>query len=129
MPSSHIDLLPVSTPGRPTSGGRRSSVKSTSSSDDTPVSTSISQEFGKSKDSRGDLLESLFGLTQQRVIEDYSCAISETILLHGRMYVTEDAVAFYSNIFGREVRKVLPYDRWVLRVVADLLVSDSAHLF
>ncbi|ORX98240.1 hypothetical protein K493DRAFT_313735 [Basidiobolus meristosporus CBS 931.73] len=34
------------------------------------------------------------------LIEDYSCAIQKDILVHGRMYITEDYVCFYANIFG-----------------------------
>ncbi|KAK9761952.1 hypothetical protein K7432_012743, partial [Basidiobolus ranarum] len=34
------------------------------------------------------------------LIEDYSCAIQKDILVHGRMYITEDFVCFYANIFG-----------------------------
>jgi uncharacterized glyoxalase superfamily protein PhnB len=26
-------------------------------------------------------------------------------------YITEDAVCFYSNLFGKETRKILPFDR------------------
>ena len=33
---------------------------------------------------------------------DYSCAISKTILTHGRIYISKNYVCFYSNIFGHE---------------------------
>ncbi len=33
----------------------------------------------------GDILHLLFRLRNQRLVEDYSCAISESMLLHGRM--------------------------------------------
>jgi hypothetical protein len=33
---------------------------------------------------------------------DYSCAISKTILTHGRIYISKNFVCFYSNIFGHE---------------------------
>jgi hypothetical protein len=33
----------------------------------------------------GDILHLLFRLKNQRLVEDYSCAISDQILLHGRM--------------------------------------------
>ncbi|ORY04348.1 hypothetical protein K493DRAFT_56427 [Basidiobolus meristosporus CBS 931.73] len=34
------------------------------------------------------------------LIEDYTCAIQKDILVHGRMYITEDFICFYANIFG-----------------------------
>lgn len=38
---------------------------------------------------------------------DYSCAVEAKILLHGRLYVTDKFVCFYSNFFGFE-KKVAP---------------------
>ncbi|KAK9768438.1 hypothetical protein K7432_000917 [Basidiobolus ranarum] len=34
------------------------------------------------------------------LIQDYSCAIQKDILIHGRMYVTENYICFYASIFG-----------------------------
>jgi hypothetical protein len=39
-------------------------------------------------------------LPDERVLEDYSCALQERILAHGRIYVTENFICFYSNLFG-----------------------------
>ena len=33
---------------------------------------------------------------------DYSCALSRDILLHGRLFVSQNWICFYSNIFGWE---------------------------
>ena len=33
---------------------------------------------------------------------DYSCAVESKILLHGRMYITDKFICFYSNFFGFE---------------------------
>jgi hypothetical protein len=33
---------------------------------------------------------------------DFSCAVESKILLHGRMYITDKFVCFYSNFFGFE---------------------------
>lgn len=35
-------------------------------------------------------------------IPDYSCALQKDILVHGRMYVTENWICFYANIFRWE---------------------------
>lgn len=58
------------------------------------------------------LLQSLFGI-QDTLIEDFSAAYRGKILLHGRLYVCATCVAFYSNIFGHETKKVLPYTQLV----------------
>lgn len=36
------------------------------------------------------------------VMTDFSCAVESKILLHGRMYVTQKFICFYSNLFGLE---------------------------
>ena len=46
---------------------------------------------------------------KERLIEDYSCAINDQMILHGRLYTTESGVYFYSNIFGKDLRKTLPF--------------------
>lgn len=38
----------------------------------------------------------------RRLIADFSCAVESKILLHGRMYVTQKFICFYSNLFGLE---------------------------
>ncbi len=40
--------------------------------------------------SAGDILHLLFRLKHQKLIEDYSCAVSEQVLLHGRMVRRSD---------------------------------------
>jgi len=40
---------------------------------------------------------------------DFSCAVESTVLLHGRMYVTNRVLCFYSNLFGLEKKIRIPY--------------------
>ncbi|KAI9790060.1 MAG: hypothetical protein M1833_002111 [Piccolia ochrophora] len=47
------------------------------------------------------------------LIEDYSAAIQKDILLHGRMYVAEGHICFYSNIFGYVTTMVISFDEVV----------------
>ncbi|CAI5717958.1 unnamed protein product [Peronospora destructor] len=42
--------------------------------------------------------------------EDFSCAIASTLAMHGRMYPTSTHVCFYSNVFGRERKILIPYE-------------------
>ena len=34
------------------------------------------------------------------MLPDYGCALSKDILVHGRLYVSENALCFHANIFG-----------------------------
>ncbi|GBP54093.1 GRAM domain-containing protein 1B [Eumeta japonica] len=38
----------------------------------------------------------------ERLIVDYSCALQKDILAHGRLYVSQNYLCFYANIFGWE---------------------------
>ena len=44
----------------------------------------------------------------EHVLRDFSCAYQGRILLHGRLYVLQRTLCFYSNIFGHETRKIVP---------------------
>jgi len=52
---------------------------------------------------------------------DYSCAVESTILLHGRMYITERFLCFYSNVFGLEKKIIIP-----LSVVLHISKANTA---
>ena len=64
---------------------------------------------GFSDDGAALILDTLFSLTNQHLLASYSCAVVASILIHGRLYVTRECVAFYSNIFGMETRRILPF--------------------
>lgn len=38
----------------------------------------------------------------ERLIVDYSCAIQKDILIHGRLYISQNFISFYANIFRWE---------------------------
>ena len=57
---------------------------------------------------RDEIVWTLFG-DVGRIRRDFSCAIERKILLHGRLYVTERFVCFYSNLFGFEKKIKIPY--------------------
>ncbi|CAM9165693.1 unnamed protein product [Pylaiella littoralis] len=59
-------------------------------------------------DYRADIVRSIFGEVGTPV-EDFSCAVESRILLHGRMYVTNTFVCFYSNLFGFEKIIKIPF--------------------
>ncbi|ORX34749.1 hypothetical protein BD324DRAFT_609913 [Kockovaella imperatae] len=43
------------------------------------------------------------------LIEDYGCALSKDILVHGRIYVSENHLCFHANIFGWVTNVVVPF--------------------
>ncbi|XP_044761554.1 protein Aster-B-like [Coccinella septempunctata] len=45
----------------------------------------------------------------ERLLVDYSCAVQKEILVHGRLYVTQNYLCFYANIFGWETNIVLKW--------------------
>ncbi|KAJ1763173.1 hypothetical protein LPJ58_000110 [Coemansia sp. RSA 1591] len=47
------------------------------------------------------------------LIDDYGCALQRDILVQGRLYLTENFVCFYSNIFGWVTNLVIAFDEIV----------------
>ncbi|KAJ2448985.1 hypothetical protein EV183_005142 [Coemansia sp. RSA 2336] len=47
------------------------------------------------------------------LIDDYGCALQRDILVQGRLYLTENFVCFYSNIFGWVTSLVIAFDEIV----------------
>jgi hypothetical protein len=57
---------------------------------------------------REEILKQIFGDVGE-LIDDFSCAVESTVLLHGRMYITTKYICFYSNLFGLEKKIRIPY--------------------
>jgi hypothetical protein len=57
---------------------------------------------------REDILRHVFG-DVGKLVDDFSCAVESTVLLHGRLYVTTRFLCFYSNLFGLEKKIRIPY--------------------
>ncbi|KAI6652287.1 GRAM domain-containing protein 1B-like [Oopsacas minuta] len=45
----------------------------------------------------------------EKIIDDYSCALAKEILIQGRMYVSQNWLCFYSNIFMIENKLIIPF--------------------
>lgn len=56
-------------------------------------------------------LEQRIDLHVFRARLDYHCAFLSTILLHGRIYATDRCILFYSKLFGREKKIMLPFSQ------------------
>ncbi|GAB9468490.1 hypothetical protein Gpo141_00005806 [Globisporangium polare] len=62
-------------------------------------------------DVRDDVICMIFDLPHTtKFYQDFSCAIAATLAMHGRMYPTDSHVCFYSNVFGRERKILIPYE-------------------
>ncbi|KAM1140386.1 hypothetical protein ACFX19_041163 [Malus domestica] len=59
---------------------------------------------------RSEEYRQLFRLPPEEVlIEDFNCAFQENILIQGHMYLFVHYICFYSNIFGFETKKIIPF--------------------
>lgn len=54
----------------------------------------------------------------ERLIVDYSCALQRDILLQGRIYVTQNYLCFYANIFRWETLVTSVLDLFLLLLLA-----------
>lgn len=60
--------------------------------------------------SRSEEYRLLFRLPPDEVlVQDFNCALQENILLQGHMYLFIHHICFYSNIFGFETKKTIPF--------------------
>ncbi|CAH9147297.1 unnamed protein product [Cuscuta epithymum] len=86
--------------------GRASIDRSSSHSSSSRFSDSQSLLSLKSEEYR-----QLFHLPADEVlIQDFNCALHENILLQGHMYLFAHNICFYSNLFGFETKKIIPFD-------------------
>ncbi|KAA8515847.1 hypothetical protein F0562_019026 [Nyssa sinensis] len=59
---------------------------------------------------RSEEYRQLFRLPHEEVlIQDFNCALQENFLLQGHMYLFVCYVCFYSNLFGFETKKIIPF--------------------
>ncbi|KAF5732869.1 protein VASCULAR ASSOCIATED DEATH 1 chloroplastic isoform X2 [Tripterygium wilfordii] len=60
--------------------------------------------------SKSEEYRQLFRLPLEEVlVQDFNCASQESILLQGHMYLFTHYICFYSNIFGYETKKIIPF--------------------
>ena len=62
--------------------------------------------------------------TKEKLIDDFSCAVSKDILVHGKMYLSDHYVCFNSNILGWVTNLVIP-----LQEVIQIEKKSTAVLF
>ncbi|XP_022856453.1 protein VASCULAR ASSOCIATED DEATH 1, chloroplastic [Olea europaea var. sylvestris] len=47
--------------------------------------------------------------TAMVLVQDFNCALQENFLLQGHMYLFDRYICFYSNLFGFETKKIIPF--------------------
>lgn len=58
--------------------------------------------------------QKLFNLpSNEDLIDSFSCAIQKSILLHGRLYCSQNFICFHSNIFGHTTSLSIPISQVV----------------
>ncbi|KAG7595399.1 VASt domain [Arabidopsis suecica] len=94
------DLPPSSPEGSPDRHDPSSSSPSPSRGGDNQ-----SEVISKSEEYR-----QLFRLPADEIlVQDFNCACQESILMQGHMYLFIHYICFYSNIFGYETKKIIPF--------------------
>ncbi|KAJ6971919.1 protein VASCULAR ASSOCIATED DEATH 1 [Populus alba x Populus x berolinensis] len=74
---------------------------------------------------RSEEYRQLFRLpTEEVLIQDFNCAYQESILLQGHMYLFVHHICFYSNIFGFETKKIIPFNE-----ITDVKRAKTAGIF
>ncbi|CEG47283.1 Uncharacterized conserved protein, contains GRAM domain [Plasmopara halstedii] len=69
------------------------------------------EQVQEQEDVRDQVICMIFDLpVSTQFYQDFSCAIASTLAMHGRMYPTSSHVCFYSNVFGRERKILIPYE-------------------
>ncbi|KAM7476259.1 hypothetical protein LguiB_023502 [Lonicera macranthoides] len=46
----------------------------------------------------------------EALIQDFNCACQESFLMQGHMYLFVHYICFYSNLFGYETKKIIPFE-------------------
>ncbi|CAL9213233.1 unnamed protein product [Arabidopsis halleri] len=60
--------------------------------------------------SKSEEYRQLFRLPADEIlVQDFNCACQESILMQGHMYLFIHYICFYSNIFGYETKKIIPF--------------------
>ncbi|KAF9144609.1 hypothetical protein BGX30_012160 [Mortierella sp. GBA39] len=91
--------------------GGYSSPESTSSQNDGDDYSAANINFVYANEKRFSDFHSVFRSVpdEERLIEDYGCALQKEILVQGRLYISENHVCFNANIFGWVTNLVIAF--------------------
>eukprot|EP01114_Cavostelium_apophysatum_P010311 TRINITY_DN2388_c0_g1_i1.p1 TRINITY_DN2388_c0_g1~~TRINITY_DN2388_c0_g1_i1.p1 ORF type:complete len:712 (+),score=215.02 TRINITY_DN2388_c0_g1_i1:200-2335(+) len=99
-------------------GSRLSASLSTSVIESDPITEKLTR-YSNTEKSKA--FAKKFTLPQEEIlIKDFSCALLRNILMHGRLYISQNYVCFYSNLFRIKILEVIP-----MKDVADISKSSK----
>ncbi|KAI3693204.1 hypothetical protein L6452_33035 [Arctium lappa] len=89
---------------------------------------------------RSEEYRQLFRLPPEEVlIQDFNCALQENFILQGHMYLFIRHICFYSNLFGFETKKIIPFDELtsvkraktagIFPTAIELIASEKKYFF
>lgn len=89
---------------------------------------------------RSEEYRQLFRLPPEEVlIQDFNCALQENFILQGHMYLFIRHICFYSNLFGFETKKIIPFDEvssvkraktaGIFPTAIELVASEKKYFF
>ncbi|KAG0378026.1 hypothetical protein BGX24_004940 [Mortierella sp. AD032] len=101
----------IGTDGQEYSYNGYSPAESTSSQNDGDDYSGVNINFVYANEKRFSDFHSVFRSVpdEEKLIEDYGCALQKEILVQGRLYISEDHVCFNANIFGWVTNLVIAF--------------------
>lgn len=89
---------------------------------------------------RSEEYRQLFRLPPEEVlVQDFNCALQENFILQGHMYLFIRHICFYSNLFGFETKKIIPFDEvtsvkraktaGIFPTAIELIASEKKYFF
>ncbi|XP_028808765.1 protein VASCULAR ASSOCIATED DEATH 1, chloroplastic isoform X2 [Neltuma alba] len=124
--TQHVDAAPSeSVSGTPSSSPSPANGLDRSYSNNSLQNPRQDAEIESAEILKSEEYRQLFRLPPEEVlIEDFNCALQENILIQGHMYLFVHFICFYSNIFGFETKRVIPFDE-----VTSVRKAKTAGLF
>ncbi|XP_042483039.1 protein VASCULAR ASSOCIATED DEATH 1, chloroplastic [Macadamia integrifolia] len=116
-----MDSIPSPLPSKPASESG-SDVSFSGNGDQTDRDEQSDLSVGNQKDVdnqyisiqaavRSEEYRQLFHLPPEEVlVQDFNCALQDNFLIQGHMYLFVHHICFYSNIFGFETKKIIPFN-------------------
>ncbi|PWA41786.1 GRAM domain family protein [Artemisia annua] len=125
---------PAPLTGSPPSAGSLDPLESSSSS------PNRNNQLDMQPSLRSEEYRQLFRLPPEEVLmEDFNCALQENFILQGHMYLFIHHICFYSNLFGFETKKVIPFDEvtsvkraktaGIFPTAIELVAADKKYFF
>ncbi|XP_059313012.1 protein VASCULAR ASSOCIATED DEATH 1, chloroplastic [Lycium ferocissimum] len=109
-PSQHMHISPSTSQSVLDTASDISPDRRPTSLDSSTVSPPRLSDAQNQLAMRSEEYRQLFRLPPDEVlVQDFNCALQESFLLQGHMYLFGHNICFYSNLFGFETKKIIPF--------------------